>query len=134
MRHARRGASALEFALTLPILLIIVSAIAAYGWFLAQQTQVLQAVGDGARLAATVARDAATGPEDAAVEHTRTVLTGMGIPCSAGEDCELEAEITSSGSLDVITVRASIGYSPVTGLVPNPERIYAETAMALEDQ
>ena len=131
---SRNGAAALEFALILPILLVLISAIADYGWYLTQQTQVLQAVGDGARMGITVSPAASPGPEDIALEHTQNVLSGLGIPCNDDDDCEFETSINSAGTLDVLTVKVTLNYQPIAGLVPYPEKIKAETSMAIEDQ
>ena len=130
----RRGSASIEFALTLPIVILLISAVVDYGWYIAQQTQVLQAVGDGARHGITVASDAVPAPEDAAVAHTQTVLTGLGIPCNVDDDCEFEARIDTVGDLRAMRVSVTLNYTPIAGLVPNPEKITAETVMAMEDQ
>ena len=130
----RRGSAAIEFALTLPIILMLISAVADYGWYLAQQTQALQAVGDGVRHGITVASDAVPAPEDAAVAHTQTVLSGLGIACDSNDDCEFNAEISTVGDLRAMRVSVSFNYTPIAGLVPNPDTIKAETVMAMEDQ
>ena len=134
IRAARRGSASIEFALTLPIAILLISAVADYGWYLALQTQTLQAVGDGARHGATVSSEATPSPEEAATAHTQTVLAGLGIPCDVEDDCQFEANIDDVGGLQVLRVGVTFNYSPITGLVPNPEKITAETVMAMEDQ
>ncbi len=133
-RRQRRGASALEMALTFPIILSIVSVIADLGWYLALQTHILQAVGEGARMGVTVDLDDSPTPTEYALEHTQNVLTSLGIPCEDDDHCEIEATLVSLGSLDVLRVQAAVNYVPVIGLVPCPEVIRAETTMAIEDQ
>ena len=134
-RHrSRRGASALELALTFPIILSVISVVADFGWYLALQTHVLQAVGEGARMGVTIDVDDSPTPTEYALEHTQNVLTGLGVPCEDEDHCDIEATLETLGSLEVLRVQAAVTYEPVIGLVPCPDVIRAETTMAIEDQ
>lgn len=130
LRLPRRGASAVEFALTLPIVMLIISAVLDYGWFLAQDANVLHAVREGARVGVAVPLD--DGPDTAAINHTTQILEVMGIGCGSG--CEVTATIGTTATLDVMTVRAVIPYDPLLGIVPVPVELRSELTMALEEQ
>ena len=58
-RRARRGAEAIEFAFTLPILLILVSGIIDFGWFASNQASIQSAAAVGARAASRATPDTA---------------------------------------------------------------------------
>ena len=132
-RSARRGASAIEFALTLPLVLAVVSAVLDYGWYLTQAANVLAAVREGARYGVTVDQD--DGPETAAVNQTEAALAALGVQCGgAAGDCTVDASVGQTGTLDSLTVSVEVGYIPLMGLVPTPEHLRGALTMALEDQ
>jgi len=132
MRRVRRGNAAVEFALTLPLLLAIVSAILDYGWYLTQSGNVMQAVREGARLGATI--DQEDGPDSEAIDHATASLRALGVPCDTATACNVEATILTVGGLDAITVTAEISYEPLMGIVPTPALLQGSMTMALEDQ
>ena len=132
MTRPRRGASAVEFALTLPVILVIASAVIDYGWYLHQATSVVHAVREGARFGSTVALD--DGPDVEAVNQTTTVLNTLGVPCSSGAGCEVAAILGTTGTLTSMTVTAEIEYLAPFGLVPTPEVLRGQLTMAVEDQ
>ena len=57
----RRGASALEFALTLPVVVAVLAGILEYGWYLFQLSNVVHALRDGTRIGVTVPNTDETG-------------------------------------------------------------------------
>jgi Flp pilus assembly protein TadG len=130
-RRLRRGASAVEFALTLPVLILIISAIVDLTWFLQQETSLLQGVREGVRVGASTTAE--NDPLGTARLHTEDVLKTMGIDC-ASVDCEITTTVDTSGALDLITLAAIVPYEAPFGLVPTPEDLRASLTMALEDQ
>jgi Flp pilus assembly protein TadG len=130
----RRGAAALEFALILPVILVILSAVADYGWFLAMQTHVVQAARDGVRVGVTVDRDSGDDPAATAADHVGEVLTNLGLPCAAADGCEITAALETAGTLDTLRVTVRMDYQPPAGIVPTPEVLQAVFSMAMEDQ
>lgn len=91
-RHAtrdERGAAAVEFALVLPILLLLLFGIIAYGYMLSFRGSMSQAAAEGAR-AAAVSVDASKRESNAraAVEEA---LRAYGVSCSdAGMTCRFD--------------------------------------------
>ncbi len=128
--RGRRGNAAVEFALTLPLLLAVVSAILDYGWYLTQSGSVMHAVREGARMGATIDQD--DGPEGEATDQTEAALRGLGITCEDG--CSVEATLGEVAGLTSITVRAEVGFEPLMGIVPTPANLLGSMTMALEDQ
>ena len=92
-RPDRRGAAAVEFALILPILMVLVFGIINYGDMLSVRQSVSQAASEGARAAAvTPGADAAK--ETAALSAVNSALDAQGQSCASGgctvtfEECD----------------------------------------------
>jgi hypothetical protein len=128
----RTGSAAVEFALTVPILLVIVFGVLDYSWYIKQATDVVRASREGLRLGVTVAQ--ADGPDAAAETQVGVVLAGYGLDCDGDLDCEIEASNTTVDGLDAVTLTVSVPYQPLVGMVPTPETMGAVITMALEDQ
>ncbi|MCB9758330.1 MAG: pilus assembly protein [Alphaproteobacteria bacterium] len=133
-RFNRRGASAIEFGLTLPVLLIICSAVIEYGMVFFQQSALIGAARDGTRYGATVDTD--DDPEGEAEDRAREVLTGYGLDCSNALTCDVTAELDFDGTNNFWFLRVSIErvYEPVLDLLPTPNYVRAEMVMLIEDQ
>jgi len=131
--HARRGAAAVEFALTLPLYLVLIGAVFEYGWYLNQLTSVVHSAREGVRYAVTIDQD--DNPETEAVNQTTAVLEGLGIDCSGGASCSITGTTSTAGSVDTLTVNVSVEYDPIAaGLIPSPPTLQTSFTMALEDQ
>ncbi len=132
MKHPRRGTAAVEFALTMPVLLLIIFGVMDYSWYIKQATDVIRATREGLRVGITVA--AADGPDAAAESQVEVVLSGYGMDCESGLDCEIEASTTIVDGLDAVTLRVEVPFQPLVGMVPTPPVMTANLTMALEDQ
>ncbi len=130
-RAARRGASAVEFALTLPILLALASAVVDYGWYLSQSINVLNSTREGLRVGAMVPYD--DGPDAEAETWTTSLLKSYGIDCEA-LSCNISAAVGTVDGYDAMTLTVDIPYTAPVGVVPVPVSLQAELTMALEDQ
>lgn len=80
--RAERGAAAVEFALIMPILLLLVFGIISYGYMLSFRQAVSQAAAEGAR-AAAVAQVAAD-REGNALDAMNEALDSYGVTCADG--------------------------------------------------
>ena len=129
----RRGASALEFALTLPVITAILAGILEYGWYLFQLSNVVHALRDGTRIGVTVPLEDSEGPGPRAEAHTRAVLDGLGVPCTDGGGCIVAAAIGSAGDVSVLTVAVEVDYEPIIGLLPSPSQLGGTFTMMLQD-
>ena len=129
----RRGASALEFALTLPVITAILAGILEYGWYLFQLSNVVHALRDGTRIGVTVPLEDAEGPGPRAEAHTRAVLDGLGVPCTDGGGCIVAATIGAAGDMSVLTVSVEVDYEPIIGLLPSPSQLGGTFTMMLQD-
>jgi Flp pilus assembly protein TadG len=100
-----RGATAVEFALLLPMLLLLVFGLIDFGRALNAQITLTQAAREGARLAAL------GGQLSAVVSRTQTAATGLS---SSQVSVTVTACPSGSGSTADATVQASYPFSFVT--------------------
>ncbi len=101
-----RGAAAVEFALMLPLLLLIIFGVIDFGRALNAQITITQAAREGARL------DALGQSNAAVVSRTQTAATGLSLPaadvtetqvCAAGAGATADAQVTVTYSFSFIT-------------------------------
>jgi hypothetical protein len=141
----RRGAAAIEFAIWLPILMVFLSAVVDWGWFMTRRVALARATMDGARVGATVYEPssvtAGTLMKPRAESRAKNVLAGMGMPCTAGL-CTVTATYCGDGAggvcnnppFDGIVVQTTYVYEPFFGFVATPTLISDYFIMAVENQ
>jgi Flp pilus assembly protein TadG len=124
--RAVKGASAVEFALVLPVLLLILFGIIEYGWVLTYQIVLTNAVSQGAR--AGVRAQDETEAQAFAKQAVREAFWIQHLK----EDA-VETSISDDEEPKRIEVRVpGINYKPLTGFLPSalmPERIAAKAVM-----
>ncbi len=133
MRY-RRGASALEFALTLPVVMVVLAGILEYGWYLFQLANVVHALRDGTRIGVTVPLDHPTPPTERAETHARTVMNGLGVPCEEGDGCLVTAVIAPGDDFDTLNLSIEVDYTPIVGLLPAPAQLQGTFTMMMQEQ
>jgi Flp pilus assembly protein TadG len=124
--RAAKGASAVEFALVLPVLLLILFGIIEYGWVLTYQIVLTNAVSQGARAGVRAEDEAeAQGYAKQAVREAFWIQ-------DLKEDA-VETSISEDEEPKRIEVRVpGIHYKPLTGFLPSaliPEKIAAKAVM-----
>jgi Flp pilus assembly protein TadG len=128
-RRARRGANAVEFALTLPVAVAVLAGIIDYGWIFFQQEAIQNATRDGVRFASV-----STPLEDhisRAIRATEDALQRSGIdPATAKIDAYYEGVFPD----ERITVVTRVPFSPLFGIVPVPVNLGAQLSMRVESQ
>lgn len=108
----QRGASMVEFALVLPLLLVLVFGVMEAGWLFAQLTETRNAAREGARLAVV---DFGTASEIALETCNRAVLSSDGAVvfiATEGDTADPIRDPTAS-----VTVRIESSYSSITGFL-----------------
>lgn len=108
-RRSEDGAAAVEFALVLIPLCLILFGIISYGYMLSVRQALTQAAAEGARAAAVAqgGDDAATAAARSAVERS---MDGFGLDCgSAGMTCTASPPATC-GDAQCVTVTVSYQY------------------------
>jgi Flp pilus assembly protein TadG len=142
---SRRAATAIEFAMMLPILLFFVSAVVDWGWYMTQRVAVARATMDGCRVGATVyepsSLTAGTLIKPRAENRAKDVLSGMNMPCTAGR-CSVTATYCANGAggkcnnppFDALVVETQYDFDPFFGFVPIPDDMQEFFLMAVENQ
>jgi Flp pilus assembly protein TadG len=118
MRRNRRGASAIEFALLLIPITLILGGIIEFGWLFLQSNTLLMAARAGARAGAAVAESASPGPGDVAEDVARDNLTALGIDPNTVTITGCVTSLSAGGLNErAVKVTLSQPYSPLTGLL-----------------
>ena len=126
----RRGSSAVEFALTLPILILLFMGTVEFSFYFVEENMLLNAVRDGARYGARVKDTTLTTSYTDEQIDTLLATTSTSNPCA---NC-VTVSTASGSSFTSITVAATVAYPPVTGFpVPGvPQELRASATFAME--
>ena len=106
-----RGAAAVEFALLLPVVLLLLFGIVDFGLALKAQITITQAAREGARLGALGVAPATvvTKTKAAAVTLLPVVTVNTGTACPVGAAAGVDAVVTVSYTFTYLTPVAAIG-------------------------
>ena len=121
MRRRREGASAIEAALALPVLLVLLFAILDWSWYLFEWLTVVRSAHAGVRLAVGV--EASADPESVATGAVEQALEAYGIPADSATIDVVLAE-------DVLTVDVRVDFQALVGVIPTPDQLHARTEAA----
>ena len=140
-RTGRRGSQAVEFALVLPVLVVLVAGIVDYGWYYSQELAVIGATREGARMGAS---DAAGGTDacTVAVNAVDEALAQAGFDTSGTATTTwsstateaISASMTTVNGENAILVRVAYPYQSLWGMVSTPSRMGASMTMRMAVQ
>lgn len=116
----KRGSTAVEFSLILPVLLLLLAGIIDWAWFLFQQAAFVVATAHGARLAAGMAGDA--DPTAAATAEVRAWLDAFAVD---GAGASVAVLVVPDGVSGTVRVTATLAHDPPFGLAGTPEQMGA---------
>ena len=128
--RGRRGASALEFALTAPVLLLAGAAVLDLAWFIDQQAVIAEIAGDATRAAVRGASDPDLAA--AAAEANGTAwLVAMGLPCADG--CAVDATAVTVAGWPAVRLDVAVPVTPLTGFLVPAWTARASATLLLDD-
>jgi len=130
-RASDRGSAAVEFALVLPLFLMILFGIIEYGWMFYQQFNLASAVRDGLRQGVTVSQSASPDPRALAVKVAQADLLAMGIPTA---DAAVSATYAGASPTKTMTLSVALTYRKLVGFVKTPAQLHYAMTMMLELQ
>lgn len=110
-RRRGRGAVAIEFALVLPILLILLLGMMDYGWYFFCQLTVTNAAREGARAGTLVVN----GDAGRATTVTRNAIAAAGLGAQS-----TDVNVTITPSPTTVSVDVRMHFRPLVGIVPLP--------------
>ena len=130
----RRGSQAIEFALILPVFLMLVFGGIDFLWLMIEKAQVQQAVGAGCRGGAATGVNVYTDPYVRAQELIEEALfRTTRYNCSLGE-CEVTVAESDLSSTEVLWMKCNleVDHNNITGFVPGiPDTITATAEMPI---
>ena len=134
--RGERGAAAVEFALVVPLLLVILFGIISYGFMLSFRQGLSQAAAEGARAAAvTVAGTADATRSARAEEAVESALESYGVTCGGSLTCDIDVD-DRCGSATCVTVELDYAWNddplvpifPGLGIVMPDHLVYQASA------
>ncbi|MCB9675569.1 MAG: pilus assembly protein [Alphaproteobacteria bacterium] len=128
-RSRRRGSAAIEFAFWLPVVMVMLSGIIDFGWYMSRSEIVMRAARDGARqgAAAQLAADFVS-DADAQANSTLSALGYGGCNVSTTQG-------TDANSLTYLATTVDCPYSELIGMAPGlPTNIMYKFTMYTELQ
>lgn len=128
----RRGASAMEFVLTLPVVILLVGITVEWGWVLNQQTWVHAAARDAARWAVEQDPDSVNITQSAEFAAEEW-LSSYNFDCDAVE-CDIRGRIIDVAGRRALELSVDIEHEPILGLVATPETLHGESTYVLKFQ
>lgn len=122
----RRGNNAVEFALTLPVYVALLSGIVDFGWYFNQRMAVTMVARDAARAASLVELGGLVESEGEAQGQASLAASGL----SGDVDCTLAG--TSPDQL--VTCAVTVTFQPIIGLAPSTDTVAGMLTMRMEEQ
>lgn len=137
---SRRGAEAIEFALIVPVMVLLTAGLVDYSWFYNLELAVIDAARHGGRAGAATMDASDNTPCQVAEAATLVALEAAGIP--GVDNTRVSAWVAQDGADGdgdgvndgVVYVDVRVPYVPLWGLVINPSELHGALAMRMEDQ
>ena len=134
-RGGLRGASAMEFALTFPVFILLVGGMIDFGWYFYHQASLDSAVHMGCRRGVTqdpglALVDLADVETEAAVSLV-AALNANGLSCGTG--CVVSVGHVGAKPSLTMTCSATLPYTPLMGMAPTG-KVASKTSMRFEFQ
>lgn len=131
-KRLRRGSQAVEFALTLPILLGLSSSIVDYSWYFQRQGELVDATKAVVRSASTLdATTSGISPCQYVQQNLHSLLNQAGY---SQQGRAINSEINTSSGEARLVVNLYQDFSPLFGLIITPQNSSVRLVMRLEDQ
>lgn len=131
----RRGANAIEFALILPVFVMLMMGVMEYSWFFFQRSTIVNAVRDGCRAGAVIPPD--EDYETEALAAMDEILAMGGVDCNDADiSCTLSAEEPSDSAFPQrhLDCEIEVTAPALMGMVPVPETTSATATVHFELQ
>ena len=124
-RARRSGAALIEFALTVPFLLMMTMGVVDFSRYLGTWNTAETVARDGCRYGATIVNNSSGTPatktdiEDTAALQTQNVLADVGIACING--CVVNAAVDTNVDLgNILTVAVTLPFESMFGIIALP--------------
>lgn len=129
--NERRGGTAVEFALLLPVFIALLVGVFDYGWMIYGKAMLDSAIHLGCRQGSMI-DIAESDPKAAAVAQIKVELARFGLAC--GGDCVFSTDIRGEPPAQTLVCSVTRNNTALIGLYPVPGTITSTTGMRLEFQ
>ena len=130
-RHPTRGLAAVELALLLPLLMLVLFGAIEYGWMFLKNQQLADAARSGARVAATE-----SGTNASAQARIDAVMSAAGMAASGYQVTFVPGDVAAAVPGTAVSVEVLVSYGGIglTGipLIPVPSALEGQTSMIKE--
>lgn len=138
-RRPKRGSNLIEFALILPVAVLLIFGIFENGWYVYQKWAVQSATSEGCRKGAFVHPKGVgyDSPIYVASWNMKDQMALSGLDCESDTslECQFTAELVGDTPLESLICESSIRYKQITGLIPGaPTHVTTNTTALLEMQ
>ncbi len=113
----RRGAAAIEFAVTLPLIVFVLFGTVEYGHYFSQLAMVTNAARDGARFGSN--QTTLLGARTQGAAATRILLEDVGFACDLADPCAVIGEIVQRSGVTMVKVTVRMPHEPLTHALPS---------------
>ena len=129
----RAGAEAIEFALILPIFVVLVIGIMEYSWAYFVRSTVVNAVRDGCRAGAVIPQD--QNPTQVAQDSMEEIMAHWGTDCNSGQvNCIFDITTAGASPETNLQCQITVTYESIFNLIPVPRQLSAQSTVLFELQ
>lgn len=125
----RTGASAILFALALPLCMGTLASLVEYGHYAYRLVALSSTVHEAVQAASVRPRSWHPGPVDVARKAVHEGLAAHG----GADGLDLDARIDANQGEQVLVVSATVPYHPLLGVIPVPHTVVSSFGMPLSD-
>lgn len=132
-RRRRIGASAIEFALLMPVFVLVLAGLMEMSWVFFQDSGLNAALRAGCRAGALTPATAMPGPEEVTEDTVDTWMGRYNQSCTGSSArCSVSTVLESNEGETLIRCSATLQYESLTGLIPVPDELSSVAEMRLE--
>lgn len=134
MRRSRDGSNAVEFALVMPVFMLLIFGMMEFSWAFFMRSGVINSLRSGTRDGSVVHPD--DDPGFVAEAQIKANLLLYTIDCDdLNTTCQVTCDLSGSAPTEQLDCDIEVNYQPLMGgLVVAPSDLYANTSMVLELQ
>lgn len=127
-RTARRGANAVEFALTASLLIVVIIGLMESAWLFHHYFATVRASQRAVRIATAI--EDPTAAQTAADAEARAALQGFGVD---PDDATVTTSVTTAADGEIVSATIVLDNTQLVGLVPLPDSVTTTTSLRRED-
>lgn len=123
-RRTGRGSAAVEFAMTMPVMALLLLGTIEYGWYFTQLAWLNSITREAARYGSAQDPDVA---ETAASVALVVLMEDSLTQSCAATGCVITTVASDLGDIEVLEVEVAMPYDQLTGVLPNKDALFGFT-------